>query len=104
IYRDDCRRAAQPRTRGSAQADWPLREHSHNIADLHLAALRAAKPGAHDVGAHQHLLISERIRDHSQVRLRIRYKHVLSLAAVDRIAKAPTAHRAPATLRRMPCE
>jgi hypothetical protein len=58
VDRDDRRGAHQPRARRGAEPDRPLGEDRHHVADPDAAGFRAAEPGRHDVGAHQHLLVA----------------------------------------------
>jgi hypothetical protein len=83
---DDPAGAAQLRAHGGAQADGPLREDGHGVADADAAALGPAEAGAHDVGAHQHLLVGEPVGDGRQVGHGVRDEDVLGLAPVDGVA------------------
>ncbi|KAL6048734.1 hypothetical protein QOT17_020891 [Balamuthia mandrillaris] len=60
--------------------------------DVHVSALSPAESGAHDVRAHQHLLIGQAGGDGRQVGHGIRHQQVLCLRAIDRVAKAPSSH------------
>ena len=62
------------------------------------AAFRAAETRAHDVGAHQHLLVGQPVGHGGEVRHGVRHQQVLRLRAVDGVAEAPAAHRLAAAL------
>jgi len=102
IDHDDPRRSPELRARGGAKADRALGEHDNAVADLDATAFRPAKACAHDVGAHQHLLVAEPVRHEGEVRHGVRHHGVLGLATVDRVAEAPATHGLPSALRLMP--
>ncbi len=90
---DDAAGTTQPGTCRRAETDRALGEDRHDVADPDVGLFRAAKSGGHDVRTHQHLFVRQAVRYRRQVRLGIRYQHVLGLGAVDGIAEAPAAHR-----------
>ncbi len=59
---------------------------------MDVPALRTAETGAHDVGAHQDLLVTEPVRHRGQVGLGVGNAHVLRLAAIDRVPQLPAPH------------
>ncbi len=101
---DDATGAAQPCAGGGAQADGALRENGDRIAEPDAAVFGAAKPGTHDVRAHQHLLIGQAVGNRRQIRHRKRHFKILGLAAVDRVAEAPAADGVTAALRLAPVQ
>ena len=76
LYGDDGRGAHQPRSDRGTEANRTLGEDCDNVADADVAALSAGEPGGHDVGAHQHLLVSKPARDGGKVRHGVRHEHV----------------------------
>src|SRR5690554_2444263 len=72
----------QPGTGGGAQANRPLGEDHHGIADADVGILRTLESGGHDVRAHQHLLVGQTIGNRRQVGLGIGHQHVLGLGTV----------------------
>jgi hypothetical protein len=100
VYRDDLGSTSELRAECRAQPDRALGEHGHRITDLDLSALGTAETGAHDIRAHQDLLVGEPLRHRHQIDHGVGNSDVLRLAAVDRVAEAPAAQRLPVALRR----
>jgi hypothetical protein len=96
---DDGSGPHEPGARGGAEPDRALREDGNRIADSDSGVLGPSKSGAHDIGAHQHLLVSEAVGYGSEVRHRERNTEVFGLASVDGVAEPPSAGRAGGSLR-----
>jgi hypothetical protein len=93
---------AELRARGGAEADRALGEHDNAVADLDATAFRPGNARAHDVGAHQHLLVAEPVGHGGEVRHGVRHHDILGLATVDHVAEAPATDGLPSALRLMP--
>ncbi len=61
--------------RYGTKTDGAQREHDNGVADVDFAAFSAGKPGRHDVGAHQHLLIRQLMRHRREIDHRIGHQH-----------------------------
>lgn len=53
----------------------------------------------HNVAAQHHLFITQLLRNDGAIVIRIRNTHILRLAAINRVAKAPASHHLASTLR-----
>jgi hypothetical protein len=62
IDADDRGGAHQPGACRGAQADRPQREDCHGVADAHTTAFGTGEAGRHDIGTHQHLLVTQATR------------------------------------------
>ncbi len=93
VHADDRCRAHQFGPGNRTKAYGAECKDGNRIADLHLPAFGPRKARRHDVGAHQDLFVAEVIGDRTKVGYRIGHQNIFGLAAVDRIAQAPAAHR-----------
>src|SRR6185503_4734516 len=98
---EDLGRAGELGSHRRTQADRALGKHRDRVADSDASSLGAAEPRAHDIGAHEHLLVGESVGDGGEVRHRIGHQNVLGLTSVDRVAKPPAPDRLSATLGRI---
>ena len=72
-----------------AQANRAQGEYGDGIADRHCATFCTGKTGGHDIGTHQHVFVTEPVRNGGEVGHCVRYPNVFRLATVDDIAELP---------------